>query len=742
MKRLGIVLLCIIVFSSTILNAQEIPRNIADNLDSSNGSISVRIPLGTVTHTETQKGDEVTIDTFGTLLIPGKPALPSKIFSIAIPPGAVFVGLQYTIGGELVFPDRYWIAPVPVPQVNSQSNEVIQRAEEQRYTENFIKTYSVDAVYPQSIVEFERTAGFRSYNLVDVRINPLRYEPFSGKLTYYPDIMVYVYYRIRDGFTADDIVYDDEETFEKRARDIVLNYETAQKWYPPRQMGTAEYPFVILTLESLTSRVADLVTWEQFKGKNVQVVTTSWVETQYIGYDLAEKIRNFLREKYPSEQWGIQDLLIIGHPDDIPMRETWQDIGGGHPETDFYYAELTSPDNLSWDADGDHQYGENTDPIDFYGEIAVGRIPWSDQETVEHICQKSVNYEKNNDPSFKNNILFLAAFIDQSTDGATFMEYMANATFHPWMAYWSKTRLYEFQSHFKKDYVLTHTNVVNVWSSGKYAFVSWHAHGSPTGTAFIQTSDCQYLNDEYPAIVSAASCSNSDPGYLNIGQVMMKQGAVGFLGATNVAYYCTRWNDPNDGSDQSMKYFFKSSITSENYTQGQAHQYAISEMYTKSLWINLYYETFIHSSLWGSPDLAMKSYVTNTPPTKPLRPDGPLKGKIRVEHTYTSSTTDADDDSLYYFFSWGDGCDSGWLGPYASGGEVEASHSWASKNSYEIKVITKDSNGTKSVWSDPLSIDMPLRGLSAPSLLQVLKIFLQNHPFLFPLVRLFIHRIT
>ena len=53
----------------------------------------------------------------------------------------------------------------------------------------------------------------------------------------------------------------------------------------------------------------------------------------------------------------------------------------------------------------DGRYGENSDPVDFYNEINVGRIPWSDFETVQHICEKSVEFEKNNDPSFKNNIL-------------------------------------------------------------------------------------------------------------------------------------------------------------------------------------------------------------------------------------------------------------------------------------------------------------------------------------------------
>jgi len=739
-KLLVVVVLCVIVLSSTIPYTQASGQSNTQTVEDKNGTIRIHIPIGTLTHQKTSNGDEIACDDFGRHLVPGKPDLPSKIFSIAIPPGAVFVDVQYTLCEGIILPDRYEIKPVPPPQADSPENHEIQSRLDHLFAENYQATYAVDTVYPASVVEFERTAGFRSYNLVDIRINPVQYAPVSGTLTFYPDILVDVHYETTAGSSSEEIVPDAGEIFEQRASEIILNYEEAKEWYPLKQGGREQYPFVILTLDSLTSSIDDLVAWEQAKGKNVQVVTTSWIDSQYTGYDLAEKIRNFLREKYPSEAWGIQDLLIIGHRDDIPMRETWQDVGGGHPETDYYYAELSRPDNQSWDADGDRKYAENSDPIDFYGEIAVGRIPWSDQTTVEHICQKSVSYEQNTDPSFKNNILFLAAFLDENTDGATFMEYMANSTLHPWMAYWMKTRLYEMKSSFRKDYILSHANVVDVWSKGKYGFVSWNSHGSPQGTSFITTADCQYLNDAYPAIISAAACSNSDTAYLNIGQAMMKQGAVGFLGANKVAFYCSGWDDPSDGSDQSLKYFFKSAVTSENYTQGQAHQYALSEMYTKGLWSNYRYETFIHGSLWGNPDLGMTSCFKNDPPAKPATPDGPAKGKIRVEHTYSSSTTDADDDALYYFFRWGDGFDSGWLGPYGSGESVEASHSWTEQDSYEIQVIAQDSNGTKSIWSDPFPVIMPHARTRDLFFRQVLFTFLQHHPFMFPFLRLLVER--
>ena len=61
------------------------------------------------------------------------------------------------------------------------------------------------------------------------------------------------------------------------------------------------------------------------------------------GVDLAEQIRNFLRDKYSADAWGIEQVLLVGHYDDIPMRVVWQDLGYGYPQTDTYYAELSLP---------------------------------------------------------------------------------------------------------------------------------------------------------------------------------------------------------------------------------------------------------------------------------------------------------------------------------------------------------------------------------------------------------------
>ncbi len=579
-------------------------------------AISVRIPVGTYEIDYAEEGQMISVEDFGRLLVPGKPNLPSKIFAIAIPPGAKVTEVSFDLGEGTTLSGTYEISPSPLPRVISMEDPLLYERDQRMYEENYNSVYGSDEPYPASVGEMIRTAGFRKYNLVDVRVTPFTYHPQSGRLTYYPEVTVQVSYTFANDLIPADMVRDDIPSQEEIAEEIILNYGQAQTWYSAAPGTKEDYDFVIITLDALTSAVAPLADWEITKGRTVNVVTTSWISANFTGYDLAEQIRNFLRDKYPSDQWGIEDVLLVGHYDNVPMRRTEQNLGYGKPETDFYYAELSLPDNQSWDADQDHRWGENSDPIDFYNEVNVGRIPWSDPTTVQNICNKSIAYEQNNDPSFKKNILLLGAFFwdndpNPRTDNAVLMEAKVD---QPWMSDWTMTRMYEQgYSTYPMDYNLTYSNVRQVWSTSTFGFVNWAGHGSPTsshiyhgtGEAFVSNSTCGYLNDDYPAICFADACSNSDTDYLNLGQAMLQRGAIGFVGATKVALGHPGWDDPMDGSSQSLDYFFTIYVTSGDYTQGQALQRALRDMYTYGLWSYVKYETFEWAALWGNPNLGM-----------------------------------------------------------------------------------------------------------------------------------------
>ena len=110
----------------------------------------------------------------------------------------------------------------------------------------------------------------------------------------------------------------------------------------------------------------------------------------------------------------------------------------------------------------------------------------------------------------------------------------------------------------------------------------------------------------------------------------------------------------------------------------------------------------------------------NSAPNKPLKPDGETNGYYGKPYSYYTSSADADDNQMLYFWDWGDGDTSGWVGPYNSGDVCEESHTWMVKGSYLVKAKAKDKWGVESDWSDSLTIRMEKRKYANPLLLDLL----------------------
>jgi len=125
------------------------------------------------------------------------------------------------------------------------------------------------------------------------------------------------------------------------------------------------------------------------------------------------------------------------------------------------------------------------------------------------------------------------------------------------------------------------------------------------------------------------------------------------------------------------------------------------------------------------------------PPYKPDKPTGPTSGKPGKEYTYSTITTDPNNDQIRYWFRWGDE-DGPWTNYYKSGETASASHKWDEEGTYIIQVIAEDKNGQQSDWSDPLSVSIPKSKpyINTP-FLNFLQNFLENHPLIYQLLQRF-----
>jgi len=93
----------------------------------------------------------------------------------------------------------------------------------------------------------------------------------------------------------------------------------------------------------------------------------------------------------------------------------------------------------------------------------------------------------------------------------------------------------------------------------------------------------------------------------------------------------------------------------------------------------------------------------NNPPNTPAKPAGPENGGINIEYTYTTSTTDPENEQVWYQWSFGSYV-TNWIGPYNSGETAQMKYTWGAAGTYEVKVKAKDQNDLESDWSFPLVV--------------------------------------
>lgn len=133
----------------------------------------------------------------------------------------------------------------------------------------------------------------------------------------------------------------------------------------------------------------------------------------------------------------------------------------------------------------------------------------------------------------------------------------------------------------------------------------------------------------------------------------------------------------------------------------------------------------------------------NTAPNKPATPSGITTGRAGISYSYSSSTSDPQDDNIYYLFDWGDGTNSGWIGPYTSGSGIAISHTWFIIGSFAVKVKAKDdpnkdgnlTDGSESVWSNALPVQMPKNKAVHYPLLQFFTRIMERYPIIGQLIQ-------
>lgn len=523
------------------------------------------------------------IQGFNKLQIPGTPILPAKSIVLALPAGArVFsVDVDYESLEQL---GSFELSVSP-PILPLCSDEKIVKEALARYQRNRVFLETLESPFPAKPVYVSKISHFRNIPFIRITYFPLLYT--HDNLSFYSTINVTVHY-IREPADNRIAAWVDKDAA------IFANWDEIRDFY---EVGARQdsFNYVIITKDNLFSAFDSLVNWKNSIGFTTKLVSYDSIITQYPGAQAADKVRNFLIDKY--EVWGIHYLLIAGNIDMIPMKLCFPDPGHNYDTpTDYYFAELTD----DWDADGDGYYGEyEEDSIGFVPEIMVGRFPFNDFSTLSSIAQKTVIFERDTG-TWKNRALLLAAFNNfenedgsgwPDCDGAALMEYMKDSL----LAGWTYTRLYEeaglCPTIYPHEQALTQSNVIAEWSTGNYAVTNWSGHGNPSGAyrkywawddgdsipesfemnweTFINIYDPPALDNDHPSIIFAASCSNAGTDD-NLARALIAHGASGIIAATSYGWYTPGWEDPSTGNIMSLDYYFYFYLINQGRRVGDA----------------------------------------------------------------------------------------------------------------------------------------------------------------------------
>ncbi len=644
-----IIAFCTIVTVSTAFSGQ--------------GQMIVTLYSGEYCLTQAPDGHCIEMDDFGYLMDPGKPQLPLKRFNFLLPPGARATSVEVLSAQETVLPGRYAIEAFPgiLPLSSTPFLEGHIERLRTEWQENYESVYNSDEPYPGRIAWLSGTGSLRKYSYASVSYSPFSYNPVSGRLTLHDQIRVIIAYSTPDEGSAEAQHFDrlrSDCAADERAHELFPNFNEFAGSYRDTEVQNGlqdeTYDYIIITTDNLVNSInsSGFADWKTELGFSVKMVLITDTEiTGQPGSDLAEQIRNFLRNYYGI--WGIEYVLFVGDYATVPMRICYPDsayhvydpsnpglIAPGTP-TDCYYADLSFPDSVSWDLDGDGYLGEyNQDLPDFMPEVSVGRIPVSNSSRVTYTLSKIVTFEQDTG-SWKSNVLHAGSilfFENQNFSGSPFVDgtTLLDSIETGLMSGCNITHMSEQAGIVTSPFPwppISEAAFSSAWRNGQHAVVNWSGHGWPNGVSrtvwmwddgdgvpesangelqgfsLINITSTN-LDDDYPSVVFAVSCDVGYPEpnpYGNLGiDLLTKPGwgaSVGIVSAARPAAISSDWKNAPGGTEQ-ICFDFNRYLVIEGERVGDALYWGKYDATFVYGWNSVYeYMNLYNFNLFGEPSL-------------------------------------------------------------------------------------------------------------------------------------------
>ena len=652
--------------------------------------------------------DRITIQDCYTASNSGEPNLPSKGANILLPPSSKVANIEL-IGNNIVkLGETLDIDPIPntIPINNVKITEKLVKNKE---------IYENDELFPGRLFTKVGVQSFRGFDILVLLLHPVQYNPVSGELFYYQDLNVIVHTTLDTPNNLFRGLNEDKLEVMKK----VDNPQTAELYFSSthhEQHFFDSYDLMILTTDSLKSSFEPLKDAHESKGQSTVIKTLTDV-----GSSNTEDIRDFIRDAYMN--WGVNYVLLGGDADVVTARILWvegMDENTTHYETympsDLYYSCLDGPYNY----DGDNQWGEPEDgegggEVDLYADVHVGRACVDDTSDVNNFVTKTVAYiNKDPEDEYLERICLAGEYMGDhgiATWGGNYLDqFKDTCSDDGYTTIGIPTDEFDVIKLYDRDWEYNDwpkQEIMDVIDNGVH-MIHHLGHSSYEYALKMHYEDCYALSNTDFCFIYSQGCmaGGFDDDYVDcIAEHFTVKTDTGAFAVIMNARYGWFWSHSTDGDSQRFHREYLDAVFGEGIPEiGRANSDSKEDnlpIIGRSCIRWVYYE----ANLFGDPSLRFYEYENNPPITPNI--NGPPNGKVGVEYEYCIDPfVDPDGDSVYVYWEWGDGEYNDWDGPYNSGEEICASHTWDEEGTYVIRAKLRDEFGAESDWGE-LQVTMP-----------------------------------
>ncbi len=310
---------------------------------------------------------------------PGEPLLPAQVVALVVPSGAFNVTVSADAEETVLTSVSGVVQPVAVPRPFSAVFSTPQTIHENP------SIYSSDAFWPAGRVQNLRTGNKSGFTIVSFLVYPYTCNPVSRELEFAPAVDVTVTW---DQGAAVAVSPSQAETAGEQIRSWVNNPEDIQQC-SPMTIGFDGVDYLVVTSGDYSDSFTSFVTFKNSQGISTELVDIADIVSGTSGYDDAEKLRNYIIQRYNAD--GVKYVLLAGDQSVVPVRSVNLSCEG-YTDTapvDLYFSDLDG----TWDANGDHNYGQPGDSLDLYADIAVGRALFDSADEAAIFVERSISYE-------------------------------------------------------------------------------------------------------------------------------------------------------------------------------------------------------------------------------------------------------------------------------------------------------------------------------------------------------------